>query len=161
MLTYFETPAVIDTGSLLPYLITILILLMSYRGVKVFHDRFIKQSLKIEYYQVVILLVICCCFSLIAINQDRGLIEQVTESKIFTVTGEVTNLHTEKAASREESFEVSGVKFSYNDVATPKYFFANRKYQDGIIQNGRKVKVEYIKDDETNLIIRLDFKATN
>ncbi|WP_133405981.1 hypothetical protein [Parashewanella tropica] len=147
-------------SSIFLYPLTILMLVMSYRRVKVVYDRFIKQLLKLEYYKIVILMVTCCCFSFIVLSQKRSLIQKIEGGEIYSVTGVVTNLQTEKAASREESFEVDGIRFSYNDVATPKYFFVNRKYQDGIIQNGRRVKVEYIKDNEKNFIIRLDFQAS-
>lgn len=85
------------------------------------------------------------------------------KSKLITaakkeVSGEIQNfkyLQTSEKLSRREQFDVSGVSFTYNNLATKPYFFANRKYKENKIKNGAKVTIVYLNVEDENYILEI------
>ena len=70
------------------------------------------------------------------------------------ISGCITDHKIVQGNSREETFFVSGVKFSYNDYGTEQYFFANRDH-DTFIKEGQCVTIVYLTNQE-NGILKID-----
>ena len=75
--------------------------------------------------------------------------------KVHSIAGCIADYVTEKINSREESFKIKGVHFRYNDVATSKWFFANRNFGDGFIANGRCLDLSYIEIGSHKYIVKI------
>lgn len=75
-----------------------------------------------------------------------------------TVEGTIEDIQLVERNSREEAFTVDGVRFKYNDYGTENSFFANRKHDSDTIQEGRVVKIAYLREENENLIFELSVK---
>ena len=84
-------------------------------------------------------------------------IELIRQGKTYTLEGEIYNYKLKKGASRSESFKVKNTEFKYNKFST-LMFFSNQYFEDGIITNGRYIKIEYIKVNNLNRIFKLSYR---
>ncbi|MCO6355993.1 hypothetical protein GBO14_14825 [Pseudoalteromonas shioyasakiensis] len=75
-----------------------------------------------------------------------------------TVEGTIEDIQIVERNSREEAFTVDGVRFKYNDYGTENTFFANRKHDSDTIQEGRVVKIAYLRGGNENLIFELSVR---
>lgn len=75
-----------------------------------------------------------------------------------TVEGAIEDIQIVERNSREEAFTVDGVRFKYNDYGTENSFFANRKHDSDTIQEGRVVKIAYLREGNENLIFELSVR---
>lgn len=78
----------------------------------------------------------------------------ILANKAQVISGCITNHKIVQGNSREETFIVSGVKFTYNDYATERYFYANREH-DTYIKNGQCVTIVYLSK-QGNGILKID-----
>lgn len=85
--------------------------------------------------------------------------ELVASGQVFQQEGVIYQHELKQANSRTESFKVNGVDFKYNDITTPRYFFANRKVPRLHIRNGVEIQAFYIKDGTYNYIYKLAVKT--
>ena len=70
------------------------------------------------------------------------------------VEGCIDSIKVTKGNSREESFNVANVNFTYNDYGTAKHFFRNETPSDQFITEGRCVSIIYVKD-KINYIVKI------
>ena len=83
--------------------------------------------------------------------------ERIIESNEFlSIKGCIENYQSTLVNSREESFEIKNIKFKYNNYATSKYFFANRKYDDNFIKDNQCINVYYIPENSQNHIVKIE-----
>ena len=82
-------------------------------------------------------------------------IERIESGELVSVEGIITDLKTEKASSRRESFKVGKVSFEYNDFITSGIFFANRAHDSKVIKEGNRVKISYLPEEDDNLIFEI------
>lgn len=80
----------------------------------------------------------------------------IKSNELLSVKGCIENYQSTLVNSREESFEIKGVKFKYNNYGTAKYFFANRKYGDNFIKNNQCILVYYIHENNQNYIVKIE-----
>ena len=80
----------------------------------------------------------------------------IGSNQLLSIKGCVKNYQSTLVNSREESFEIEEVKFKYNNFATPKYFFANRKYGDNFIKDNQCINVYYIAENSQNHIVKIE-----
>ncbi|MBA6257272.1 MULTISPECIES: hypothetical protein [unclassified Colwellia] len=158
MNTYFETVIELSSFSYYFYISLSLLALLFYKKMKAIYDSKILKITKIKYNFVIGVVLIYVCMNLIKTYQVSQLKNEIANKNIELVEGMIEGYISEKIASREESFIINNVKFEYNDVATPKYFFANRKRSEGVISNGRFVKVSYFVDGKTKNIVKVEAK---
>ncbi|WP_028763703.1 hypothetical protein [Shewanella colwelliana] len=156
METYFETIVEIDGFSFFIYIAVLVFALLSYNKAKSVYDSNFAKYFNVKYGFFVIVLSVYVCFNIISMYQVYKLEKELPSKRVESVEGEVREYSSEKVASREESFIVGGVKFEYNDVSTPKYFFANRKRGDGVISDGRLVKVYYFSEGKKKNIVKVE-----
>lgn len=83
--------------------------------------------------------------------------ERIIESnELLSIKGCIQNYQSTLVNSREEAFEIKNIKFKYNNYASSKYFFANRKYGDNFIKNNQCINVYYIPENSQNHIVKIE-----
>ncbi|MCG7563070.1 MULTISPECIES: hypothetical protein [Pseudoalteromonas] len=92
---------------------------------------------------------------LTAYREVAGYRDLVEDGSFTVLEGCIENLRVIDAKSRGESFTLKNVTFSYSDAATSPLFFANRQFEDGVVREGRCVKVFYIGEGRNNKIFKI------
>ncbi|WP_299270920.1 hypothetical protein [uncultured Psychrosphaera sp.] len=88
-------------------------------------------------------------------NKYSEVTNLIASGNVHSISGCIEDYETKKVNSRDESFKIEGVRFNYNDIATSEWYFANRHFNDGVIINGRCLKVSYIKRNSKNYIVKI------
>ncbi|KAF7781455.1 hypothetical protein PRUB_b0678 [Pseudoalteromonas rubra] len=156
---YFESEIAFSYFELYFRVFTLLVLFFSYNKVKAIFDEYVFIYFNVHFSIFWSLAIFFSIGYLISMLNKKSDFELVSESQHEVVRGVVSNYKVENSASRKESFKVNDVNFEYNNVVTPPYFFANRRYDEGVIKNGRYVAVFYVSDGRKNYITRLEFDS--
>lgn len=81
---------------------------------------------------------------------------QYKKGNCLYVEGEVDHfVPIPESRKGTESFEVSGVAFSYG-ADNSKWYYSRCKVDGGNVENGKHVQIWYVSKDDVNFIMRLD-----
>jgi len=155
MSVYFESVNNFTINSGYFYIINILIALVFYKKIKFLFDRHLKSLVSIKFSVILSVFLIYNSIGVYSLWRQYDYNRSLNED-YEVVEGVIEEHKVNESASREESFEVNGVLFEYNNFVTPDLFFANRNYVDNVIKNGIYVKVFYIVKDDVRYIVKLE-----
>lgn len=158
MTLYFESAVNPSVDMFLPHIGFLLFIIAFYKFSPLF--TVISDALRVKKQKLLLALVVLFLISFffgvlnfLKMSTYQQLIEQ---EQWLVVKGCIENYQTNKVNSTEESFEIGGVRFEYNDFVTPRYFFANRKSSDNFIRNGQCIQVYYFPDNAKNYIVKIE-----
>tara|TARA_R110002060_G_scaffold76136_1_gene86280 strand:- start:38 stop:520 length:483 start_codon:yes stop_codon:yes gene_type:complete len=155
---YFESLIEPSIDMFIPHLGLLIFIIAFYKLSPLFEV--ISDTLKVKKQKVLLsllslffLVLFVGILSFIKLSSYESVIES---NKLLSVKGCIENYQSDLVNSREESFEIEKVKFKYNNYATSKYFFANRKYGDNFIKDNQCINVYYIPENSQNHIVKIE-----
>ena len=159
MQVYFVSSLKVDYLPLLTLAFMVIISLVFYKKIEGQYYNFIKflNIKKINFHFVSAILIFVFIVEVIDFIGKYSSAELIRQGKTYTLEGEIYNYKLKKGASRSESFKVKNTEFKYNNFST-LMFFSNHYFEDGIITDGRYIKIEYIKVNNSNRIFKLSYK---
>jgi len=141
------------------YALPIILALALYNKNKPAYDLHIKTKVKVDLFVFVLIICGFCLVNIFSLIKHQNHASLIQSGNYQSVSGIISEYSSEKIASRGETFSINDVQFSYNNVASPSYFFANRSYGDGVIKNGLHVNIYYLSIGNTNHIVKIELQG--
>lgn len=159
MFTYYETTISFSYLSYFIYALPIILAFALYKKIKPAYDLHIKTILKVDLFVFVLIICGFCLVNIFSLNKHQNHASLIQSGNYKSVSGIINEYSSEKIASRGETFSINDVQFSYNNIASPNYFFANRNYGDGVIKNGLRANIYYLSIGNTNHIVKIELQG--
>ena len=156
MITYYESTINFSYSSYLLYVLPIIFVLVLHKKIKLVYDLHIKVKVKADLFVFVLIFCGYCLVNIFSLNKHQNHANLIQSGNYKSVSGTIRKYSSEKVASRGEKFSINDVQFSYNNIASPSYFFANRNYGDGVIKNGLMANIYYLSIGNTNHIVKIE-----
>jgi hypothetical protein len=157
--TYYETTISFSYLSYIIYAFPIILALALYKKIKRAYDLHIKAKANVNLFVFVLIICGFCLVNVFSLNKHQNHASLIQSGNYQSVSGIISEYSSEKVASRGETFLINDVQFSYNNVASPSYFFANRNYGDGVIKNGLHANIYYLSIGNTNHIVKIELQG--
>ena len=159
MFTYYETTISFSYLSYFIYALPIILALALYKKIRAAYDLHIKTKVKVDLFVFVLIICGFCLVNIFSLNKHQNHANLIQNGNYKNISGIISKYSSEKIASRDESFSINDVQFSYNNIASPSYFFANRNYDDGVIKNGLLANIYYLSIGNTNHIVKIELQG--
>ena len=141
------------------YALPIIFVLVLYKKIKPAYDLHIKTKVKTDLFVLVLIICGFCLVNIFSLNKHQNHANLIQNGNYKNVSGIISKYSSEQIASRGETFSINDVQFSYNNIASPSYFFANRNYGDGVIKNGLLANIYYLSIGNTNHIVKIELQG--
>ncbi|WP_284297319.1 hypothetical protein [Thalassotalea loyana] len=158
MNVYFESLIEANVDMFIPHVGFLIFIIAFYKFSPLFNA--ISDTLNVKKQKLLVALLLLFIFELLVgivnfvkLSHYENMIKR---NELLFIEGCIENYQSTLGNSRGESFEIKGVRFNYNNFATAKHFFANRKYGDNFIKNNQCVNVYYISENSQNHIVKIE-----